>query len=780
MIENESIESILKESYLKYAMSVIVSRALPDVRDGLKPVHRRLLYAMYELGNFHNKPYKKSARIVGEVLGKYHPHGDSAIYDSLVRMAQPFSLRYPLVDGQGNFGSVDGDSPAAMRYTEVRMSKIAEEMLQDIEKETVDFIPNFDNTLKEPSVLPAKIPNLLINGSSGIAVGMATNIPPHNLGEIIDALIAIIEGRDEEIYEIVKGPDFPTGALILGKSSILSAYKTGRGIIRVRAKTEIKDDKILITEIPYQVSKAKIIDDIVNAVKLGKVSNIADLHDRSDKRGLLIEIKLKKNANAEVVLNKLFHYTSLEVSFGIINIALVNGVPKLLSLEGMLKQFLLFRFEIIRKRTAFLKKKAEERRHILIGLLKALQDLDKTIEVIKSSKDYKAALEKLKSLLSIDDIQAKSILEMRLNKLISSERDKLILEKEALDNKILEYNEILTKDDKVYEIIKQELLELKSKYSDKRKTEIVDVYEERTVEDLIPNEENVILYSSDGYVKRVSPSEFKLQHRGGKGLMVSGDIAVSALNHDNLLLFTNKAKVYSLKAYEIQKSSRNSKGKHIKTLLNNLEEDEEIVSMISLKELEGYLLFITKNGLIKRSRCELYKNARKRGIKAIVLKEGDMLREVLLSKGNSKILVSTKNGFAIMFDEGEVRESGRTSQGVKAISLANDEVSSSTIVDKPYILFLTSKGFGKITDIENFKLQHRGGKGLIAIKTNSKTGYLRFSYSVGEEDEFLLLTKKGKTIRIKASDVSKQSRYARGVKIINLDEGDEIISFSFI
>ncbi len=779
MIELESIEKVLKESYLTYAMSVIVSRALPDVRDGLKPVHRRLLYAMYELNNFHNKPYKKSARVVGEVLGKYHPHGDSAIYDSLVRMAQPFSLRYVLVDGQGNFGSIDGDSAAAMRYTEVRMSKIAEEMLVDIEKETVDFTPNFDNTLKEPSVLPARIPNLLINGSSGIAVGMATNIPPHNLGEIVDALIAIIDGNEESIYTIVKGPDFPTGGIILGRHNILNAYKTGKGIIRVRAKTEIKGDKILVTEIPYQVSKSKLIEEIVNAVKLGKIENIADLHDRSDKRGLLIEIKVKKNAHPEVILNKLFHFTSLETSFGIINIALVNGAPKLLSLEQMLKEFISFRFEVIRKRTAYLKRKAEERRHIIIALLKALGKLDETVELIKKSKDYKEALSNLMNLLEIDEVQAKSILEMKLNKLISSEREKLENEKNELDAKIKDYEEILSNDKRVYSIIKEELIEIKQKYADDRRTEIVDVYDERTIEDLIPNDEFVVVYSSEGYVKRVPLDEFKLQHRGGKGLMITGDLAVSSFNHDYLYLFTDKGRVYTLKTYEIPKSSRSSKGKHIRTLIK-IDENEKIISMLPVKDLEGYLVFITKKGLVKRTKSILYKNARKNGIIAITLREGDELIGVLLSTGNDKVLVSSRKGFSIIFNEAEVRPSGRTSQGVKAISLKDDEVTSFTLINKPFVLFLTDKGYGKITPVESFKLQHRGGKGLISIKTGNKRGKLKFSASVDEEDELLLVSKKGKSIRIKAGTISKQSRYAKGVRIISLDEDDEIIAFSFV
>ncbi len=776
-VEEVSIEEILKESYLTYAMSVIVSRALPDVRDGLKPVHRRILYAMYELGNFHNKPYKKSARVVGEVLGKYHPHGDSAIYDSLVRMAQPFSLRYLLVDGQGNFGSIDGDNAAAMRYTEVRMTKLAEEMLRDIEYETVEFRPNFDNTLKEPSVLPSVIPNLLINGASGIAVGMATNIPPHNLREVIDGLIAIIEGRD--IEGIIKGPDFPTGGIILGREGIIKAYREGKGIIKIRARTKIEGDKIYVTEIPYMVNKTKIIEDIVNAVKNKKIENIADLHDRSDKRGLLIEIKLKKGSNAEVVLNKLFHYTSLEVSFGIMNIALVDGVPKLLSLESMLREFIKFRFEVIRKRTVYLKRKAEERRHLLIGLLKALEKLDDTVELIRKSKDYEGAKNGLIEMLGIDEIQAKAILEMRLNKLITSEREKLENEKKELDKKIEDYEDILSRDERVYEIMKKEFIEIKEKYGDERKTEILEYYDERSIEDLIPNKEMLIVYSKEGYVKRVSPEEFRTQHRGGKGVMLTGDLTIAAMNHDYVFMFSNKGRVYSLKAYEIQKGSRGSKGKHVRTMLK-MDDKEEIVSMLSLKDLKGYFVFITKKGLVKRTKAELYKNAKKSGVIAINLRGEDKLVSVKATSGEENIFVSTKRGYSIMFNEKEVRETGRNSQGVKAIELREgDEVVSFIIAKKRFVLIITSKGYGKLVEVESFKTQHRGGKGMITIKTNESRGYLRFTASVEEEDEVVLLSSKGKLVRIKVKDISKQSRYAMGVRLIKLEE-DEVESIAVL
>ncbi len=777
MIEEEKIEYVLKESYLTYAMSVIVSRALPDVRDGLKPVHRRLLYAMYELGNFHNKPYKKSARIVGEVLGKYHPHGDSAIYDALVRMAQPFSLRYLLVDGQGNFGSIDGDAPAAMRYTEVRMTKLAEEMLKDIEKETVEFHPNFDNTLKEPLVLPSRIPNLIINGSSGIAVGMATNIPPHNLGEVVDALIALIEGKEDEIFSIIKGPDFPTGGIIVNKDEIIRAYKTGKGIIKVRGKAEIKEDRILITEIPYQVSKSKIINDIVEAVKNKKIENIIDLIDKSDKRGMLIEIKLRKNSNPEVVLNKLYKYTSLEVSFGIIMIALVGGAPKLLSLKEILEEFIKFRFEIIRKRTSYLKKKAEERRHILIGLLKALNRLEETVELIKSSKNYEEAKSSLIELLDIDEMQAKSILDMRLHRLISSEREKIEEEKKELDKRITEYDLILREDSKVYEIIKEELLEIKESYADERRTEILESYKDVEIEDLIPNERSLIVYSQ-GYVKRIPLNEFKAQHRGGRGISLIGELSRVAYNHDVLYIFTNKGKVYTLKAYEIPKLSRNSKGKPLLSLIK-LSEGEKVVDILASPQ-GNYFTFATKKGLVKRTEISQYINAKKAGIRAILLEEKDSLVKILPTSGSDLLILATKNGYSIVFNEQEVRKTGRTSQGVKGISLEDDEVISLTKVRGPFLLSLTSKGYGKLTPISSFRTQHRGGKGLIVIKTTEKTGFLKFSISVNEDEEFFVLTKYGKIIRLKVKEISIQSRYAKGVRIIRLEEGDEIQEVSLV
>ena len=776
MIEEKPIEEVMKESYLTYAMSVIVSRALPDIRDGLKPVHRRIIYAMYEINNTHDKPFKKSARVVGEVLGKYHPHGDAAIYDALVRMAQPFSMRYPLVEGQGNFGSIDGDSPAAMRYTEVRLSRLSSYLLQDIEKETVSFSPNFDNTLKEPDVLPSKFPNLLINGSSGIAVGLSTNIPPHNLNEIVDALIAMIDNNGD-VYEIVKGPDFPTGGIILGKEGIRKAYTTGKGIIKIRAKTEIKDNKILITEIPYQVTKAKIIEEIVKAVNSGRIEGIRDLHDKSDKRGLLIEIKLKPSFNPEVVLNKLFEYTSLEVSYGIINVALVNGQPKLLTLEEMLRHFLSFRFEVIRKRTSFLLKKAKERQHIVNGLLKALERVEKVVELIKSSKDREEAISKLKALLSIDDKQALAILEMKLSRLISLERKKLFEEAEKLKKEIEEYLEILEKDEKVYEIIKEELLEIKEKFGDKRRTEIVESYEERDIEDLIPDKEVIIAYE-DGYLKRLELSSFRLQRRGGKGIHLEAKRIAKARNLDEILFFTNHGKVYSLKAYVIPKASRYSKGKPIRALLK-LSEGEEVVAFLSVRELSGYLLFLTAQGVVKKTSADEFKHIRGSGIRAILLRQNDSLADVKVVKQDIPVVISTLNGKGICFSSSKLRPMGRVSHGVKGIKLEEgDRAISLSPLEKPFILLVTNKGYGKRLS-SSLKQQNRGGKGMILIKLKQGERLVK-TLSIEEKEQVVVVTKKGKSIRFSISSVPVLSRYARGVKLVDLDKEDEVIGVALI
>ncbi len=783
---NKNIEEDMKESYLDYAMSVIVGRALPDIRDGLKPVHRRILYAMYELKNFHDKPYKKSARIVGEVLGKYHPHGDTAIYDSLVRMAQPFNMRYVLIDGQGNFGSIDGDSAAAMRYTEVRMKKIAEEMLLDITKETVPFIPNFDNSLKEPIVLPSKIPNLLINGSSGIAVGMSTNIPPHNLNEICDAIIAFIDGAEEdEVLEIVKGPDFPTGGIILGKGGIKKAYKTGKGIIKVRAKAEITEKGIKITQIPYQITKTKIIEEIADAVKKKKIEGISGIQDRSDKRGLEIFIDLKRDAIPEVVLNQLFAHTDLEKSFGIINLALVNGTPKLLSLYDMISLFVDFRKEIIYKRTEYELKQAKARAHILEGLKIALDNIDSVIKLIKSSSTPQVAKEGLISKFHLSEKQAEGILNMKLQRLTNLEKEKIENELKELLKLIDELNSILNDEKKIYEIIKKETNEIKNKYGDERRTEILNYYEEVEEEDLIPNEEVVLFITKRGYVKRIPIDEYKTQNRGGKGIIgiktkeedMIEDIIITK-SHNYILFFTNKGRVYWLKAYKIPEMSRYSSGKPIVNLLNI--KDEKISAWISLENFEDYLVMATKNGVVKRIKLEHFSRPRRGGIIAITLKKNDELIDVKRTKGNNNIVLATKKGKAIQFNENEIREIGRTGQGVRGIRLDNDEVVSIALNNKKYLLTISENGYGKKTSFDQYRLQGRGGKGIINMNVTEKTGFVVGSKAVNDEDEVLIISSGGNVIRVKAEQIRTISRNTQGVKLITLEQGDKVTDFSVI
>ncbi len=781
MITQIPIEKDLKESYLTYAMSVIVSRAIPDVRDGLKPVHRRILFAMHELGNYPNKPYKKSARVVGEVLGKYHPHGDAAIYDALVRMAQPFSMRYPLVDGQGNFGSIDGDPPAAMRYTEVRMSNIALELISDIDKETVDFIPNFDNTLKEPVVLPTKIPNLLINGISGIAVGMATNIPPHNLNEICDAIIATIDGKSEdEILSIVKGPDFPTGGIIVGKSGILKAYKTGRGIIHIKAKAEIKDDKILITEIPYQVSKSKIIQDIVNGVKDGRIKGIADLHDRSDKHGLLIEIKVKRDANPNIVLNQLYKHTSLYVSYGIINIALVNGQPKTLTLFDMINEFISFRKEIIRRRTEFYLKKAVERNHIIVGLIKALNNIDEVTDMLRKSNDVEEAKAALMSFLNVDETQAKAILDMKLQRLIRLEKDKLEEEHRDLVEKIRDYKDILANESRILNIIKEEIKEVKLKYGDERKTKIEDAFLAKSDEDFIQDTDVVVELTFKGFIKRIPISEFKTQRRGGKGVMAlrTSDDEVKDIIHcrskDYLLILTSKGRLHWMKAYEVPKMDRYSRGKHISSIIR-LDEDESVVAILATRKFEGYLFFLTSMGIVKRTSMLYYSHPRKGGITAINLRESDRLVDAKITSGNDDILITSMGGQSIRFNENDVRPMGRTASGVIGMRLReSDRAVSLSVLNKPYILTVSERGYGKRTKKDEFRLQSRGGYGVICMNVTEKTGNVIKSMSVDESDDVIIISSKGKIIRIKAEDISLISRNTQGVKLIRLDDNEVV------
>lgn len=787
MIVDIPIEKDLKESYLTYAMSVIVGRALPDVRDGLKPVHRRILHAMNELGNTSSASYKKSARIVGEVLGKYHPHGDAAIYDSLVRMAQDFSLRYPLVDGQGNFGSIDGDAPAAMRYSEVRMEKIAEEMLRDIDKETVNFVPNFDGSLKEPIVLPAKIPNLLINGSSGIAVGMATNIPPHNIKEICNALVAIIEGNgEEEVLKIVRGPDFPTGGIIVGRAGIVSAYKTGRGIVKIRAKAEVKNGEIIITEIPYQVTKTKIIEEIVNAVKTGRVEGIADVQDRSDKTGMELHIRIKKHADADAVLKKLYAYTSLESTFGIINVALVRKQPKLMGLMEMLSEFLNFRREVVKRRTAFLLKKDEERAHIVEGLLAALREIDGVVSFLRKTRAVEEASEGLKAMLRIDDIQAKAILDMKMQRLVGLEQEKLKGEYEELRRNIETYKEILGSREKIDGMIREELNEIKRKYGDERRTEISGEEEmEFAEESLVEDKEVVITVTSKGYVKRTDLEEYRKQGRGGKGVIgieVEEDGVKEVMvttNKSYLLVFTDKGKLYWLKAYEIPESDRYGKGRPIINLIR-VEENEKVVRIIATKGLEsGYVFFITKKGITKRTTVEEFSNPRRGGIRAFMLREeSDGMVEVVKTSGKDDVIIATKNGMSIRINEEEVREVGRNASGVIGIKIREgDEVASLTICNKPTVLTVTTKGYGKRTRTEEYRRQGRGGTGVINLRATEKNGFVVGVKAVDDKDEVIIITSHGKAIRIPANTISVIGRATQGVRLIKLEDGEQVTSF---
>jgi DNA gyrase subunit A len=783
----EPIEKNLKEAYLSYAMSVIVSRAIPDIRDGMKPVHRRILYSMNELGLASNKPFKKCARIAGEVLGKYHPHGDSAIYNSLVRMAQPFSLRYTLVNGQGNFGSVDGDPPAAMRYTEARMSKIAEEMLDDLDKDTVDFMPNFDDSLKEPKVLPSRIPNLLLNGTEGIAVGMASNIPPHNLTEIMDALIQMIEGKSqEEIYRTVKGPDFPTGGIIIGRDGLERAKREGRGIVRVRGRAETKDDRIFITELPYQVNKAKLIEDIAEKVKAGIIEGIADIHDRSDKDGMTIEVKVKKGHSAEIVLNKLYEHTTLQSSFGIINIALVDGKPKLLTLYDMLSEFLKFREDTVKRRIMFLLRKAEERDHIVLGLLKALEKIDSVIKTIRASKDNSDAQAKLIALLSISDKQAKSILEMRLQTLTGLETEKLKKEHQDLLSSITDYRETLANKQKLLNLIKNEFLEIRQKYGDKRKTEITEGSGDINYEEMIEDADVVITRSKKGYLKRILLSEFKTQGRGGKGVKISGgeEEIEDTLITDNktmLLVFSNKGIVRWIKAYNVPKSERYSKGTHIANI-TPLDQDEVVVSILPVKNLEnGQLIFATKNGIVKKVALSNFSNPRKGGIIATKLPENDMLCEVKISENNEDIMIATRNGYAIRFKPDDLREIGRNTYGVRGIRLREgDELIGIEILRKPFAVLVSEKGYGKIIDISEFKVQHRGGMGVIGIRANEKTGKAMALKSAEKENILFLASSDGKSIMTRISEIREVSRYASGVRLMRLEGDDRVVSASVI
>ena len=796
LIQHE-IYKEMKNSYIDYAMSVIVGRALPDVRDGLKPVHRRILYGMSGLGVTPDKPYKKSARIVGEVMGKYHPHGDSSIYDAMVRLAQPFSTRYMLVDGHGNVGSVDCHGAAAMRYTEARMTPFALQMLRDIEKETVDFMPNFDEEEKEPVVLPSRIPNLLVNGSNGIAVGMATSIPPHNLAEVIDAAVKMIEDKDctiDDLVKIIKGPDFPTGAIIMGKNNIRNAYKTGQGKVIVRSKTEIEEtnrgkSQIIVTEIPYQVNKARLIEKIAELVKDKRVEGISDIRDESSSRGgMRIVIELKKDANPQIILNRLYKHTQLQESYSVIMIALVNGQPKILNLYEILDEYLKHQFDVVTRRTKYDLKKAEARAHILEGLRIALDNIDEIIRIIRSS--YNDAKEKLMERFGLSEIQAQAILDMRLARLQGLEREKIEDEYAELQKKIAYYKELLADDDKMMGVIRDELLEIKEKYKDARRTKIVADAKEIDEEDLIQEKQVVVTLTHLGYLKRIPADTYKTQRRGGKGItglttrendFVKNLIMTST--HDYLMFFTNTGKAHKIKAYEIPEATRTAKGTPAVNFLN-LMQRERITAVIPIQDFseDKYLMAVTKNGTIKKTALSSFDTSRKTGLLAINLKEGDQLVDIKETTGTDNVIIVTKHGKCICFSEDDVRPMGRIAGGVRAIKLEGDDEVVSMELVQPHqeLLVVTTNGYGKRTPVDEYKIQVRGGKGLLTYdKTKfKKTGELVGAMVVNEDDEILLINSEGIIIRIEAKEVSVLGRATQGVKIMKVDEDANIIALA--
>ncbi len=798
-IINRDINEEMKTAYIDYAMSVIVQRALPDVRDGLKPVHRRILYTMYEDGLTHDKPYRKSATTVGDVLGRYHPHGDSSVYDAMVRLAQDFSLRYPLIDGHGNFGSIDGDGAAAYRYTEARMAKIAETMLTDIEKNTVDFMPNFDGIRQEPTVLPAKLPALLVNGSSGIAVGMATNIPPHNLTEILDAIVKMVEYKenseeipDEELLKIVKGPDFPTGATILGREGIKQAYLTGKGKITLRAEAEIEEmagnrQKIVVTSLPYQVNKAKLIIDINQLARDKKIEGISEVRDESDREEKVrVVIELKRDVNAKVILNKLFKYTQMQDSFGIIMLALVNGVPKILTLRECLDNYIEHRKIVVVRRTKFDLDKALARAHILEGLRIAIDNIDEVIKIIRNS--YDDPKEQLMQRFGLDDIQAQSILDMRLKTLSGLQREKIEEEYQELMKLIAHLREILADDKLVDEIVKEEALEMKEKYGDDRKTKIVASEEEFIEEDLIEEEQTVIALTHFGYIKRMPLDTYKSQRRGGKGITGittrEEDFVkqiFTASTHDIVLFFTNKGKLYKLRGYEIPEAGRTTRGTAIVNLLS-LSGGEKITAVIPIKEFNEnqFLLMATKKGLIKKTPLKEYDSGKKTGLISINIKEDDELIDVRLSDGNNNIVMVTKMGMSITYSEKDVRPVGRSAQGVIGMRLDNDDdvIGMETIneTNKETLLAITENGFGKRTELEEYRVQTRGGKGVITYKITPKTGNIVGIRIADEEDDILMITDKGTVIRIKAKEISVLGRNTQGVTLMRTSDGGKVVS----
>ncbi|MET0584571.1 MAG: DNA gyrase subunit A [Candidatus Binatia bacterium] len=789
------IEEEMRESFMAYAMSVIISRALPDVRDGLKPVHRRVLYAMYDAGNTSDKPYKKSARLVGDIMGKYHPHGDTAIYDTIVRMAQDFNLRYPLVDGQGNFGSIDGDNPAAMRYTEIRMTPLAEEMLADIEKETVDFIANYDDSLKEPAVLPARIPNLLINGSAGIAVGMATNIPPHNLTEVVDGLIGLIENPDITIKQLMRhipGPDFPTAGFIHGKEPIVQAYHEGKGIVQMRGKAFTETvkrtgrEQVIISEIPYMVNKKRLIEQIAELVNDKKIEGIGDLRDESDRDGMRIVIELKRDAVAEIVINQLYKHTALQDSFGVNMLAIVDGKPRLLNLKEALKAFLDHRKEVVTRRTAYDLRKAEERLHILEGYRIALDNLDAVIALIRNSSDPRVAKEGLMSNFALSDIQAQAILDLRLQRLTGLERDKIMEEHRETVELIGKLRAILADEKEIYRIIVEELKEIKKNYGDERRTQIVDRSDEISIEDTMVDEDMAVTISHEGYIKRNPITLYRAQRRGGKGKIGTTtkeedfvEYLFIASMHSYILFFTTIGKVYWIKVHELPQASRAARGKPIVNLLS-LEPGERVSAFLTVREFqEGrYIVFATKNGLIKKTELMAYANPRSSGIRAIGLEERDEVIGVRLTDGNQEIILSTADGQSIRFKEEQVRPTGRGTFGVVGMKLdPGDKVVSMEILSLGAdILTVAEGGYGKRTAMDEYRLQSRGGKGIITMKTTDKTGRVIGVQLVTEDDQLMMITNIGKIIRLRIKDIRVIGRNTQGVRLIELEESERVVS----
>ncbi|MBX7095472.1 MAG: DNA gyrase subunit A [Flavobacteriales bacterium] len=801
-----NIEEEMKTAYIDYSMSVIVSRALPDVRDGLKPVHRRVLFGMQELGVLSNRPYKKSARIVGEVLGKYHPHGDSSVYDTMVRMAQEWSLRYPLVDGQGNFGSIDGDSPAAMRYTEARLKKIAEELLSDIEKDTVDFRPNFDDSLEEPTVLPARIPNLLINGSSGIAVGMATNMPPHNLTEVIDGTIAYIDNRDIDIaglMKYVKAPDFPTGGTIYGYDGVKRAFEEGRGRVVIRGKAVIEEEKgrdmIIVSEIPYMVNKAEMIRKTADLVEEKKIEGISDIRDESDRSGMRIVYELKRDAIPNVVLNNLYKYTDLQSSFSVINIALVKGRPMVLNLKDMIVQFVDHRHEVVVRRTKFELRKAQERAHILEGLIIASDNIDEVIALIRASASPDEAREKLMTRFSLSEIQAKAIVEMRLRQLTGLEQDKLRAEYEEVMNLIKELQSLLDNEDLRMELIKKELIEIKEQYGDERRSQIEYASGDFRIEDMIADDEMVITISHMGYIKRTPLKDYRTQSRGGVGSKGSStrdedflEHIFMAQNHDYLLIFTEKGKCFWIRVFEIPEGNKTSKGRAIQNLIN-IEPDDKVRAYINVKDItnqeaiqDKYIILCTKKGVIKKTELEAYSRPRSNGINAITIRENDTLLEARLTNGKDHIMMALNSGRAILFPEDEVRDMGRTASGVRGIRLVDEQkeevIGMVTFADinENEVLVVSEKGYGKRSKVSEYRITGRGGKGVKTLNITDKTGDLVAIKNVSDENDLMIITKSGIAIRLAAADLRTMGRVTQGVRLINLKGNEEIASVAVV